>query len=117
MAGYTSNVWHIIELRIDPDPFFTSFQISPMKKRLGSKIHWNQRHLSNSFYGYYSRNRTKMFDKWNYFSNYVFIVDAYLKIPKLYGMERITTEELMDKLDIFEYRFGKYAKFSGGIWK
>ena len=26
------------------------------------------------------------------FSNYLLIVDAYSKIPKLYGMEKITTE-------------------------
>ena len=31
------------------------------------------------------------------FSNYLLIVDAYSKIPKLYGMEKITTEEVMDK--------------------
>ena len=41
------------------------------------------------------------------FSNYLLIVDAYSKIPKLYGMERITTKEVMDKLDIFQSRFGK----------
>ena len=26
------------------------------------------------------------------FSNYLLIVDAYSKIPKMYGMEKITTE-------------------------
>ena len=41
------------------------------------------------------------------FSNYLLIVDAYSKIPKLYGMENITTEEVMDKLDMFQYRFRK----------
>ena len=35
------------------------------------------------------------------FSNYLLIVGAYSKIPKLYGMEKITTEEVMDKLDMF----------------
>ena len=40
------------------------------------------------------------------FSNYLLIVDAYSKIPKLYGMERITTEEVMDKLDMIQSRFG-----------
>ena len=48
------------------------------------------------------------------FSNYILIVDAYPKIAKLYGMEIITTEELMDKLDMFQYRFGKIDKF--GWW-
>ena len=36
------------------------------------------------------------------FSNYLLIVDAYSKIPKLYGMEKIITEEVMDKLNIVE---------------
>ena len=35
------------------------------------------------------------------FSNYILIVDAYSKISKLDGMEKITTEEVMDKLDMF----------------
>ena len=42
------------------------------------------------------------------------MVDAYFKIPKLYGMEKITTEEVMDKLDIFQSRFGKIDQF--GWW-
>ena len=35
------------------------------------------------------------------FSNYLLIVDAYFKIPKIYSMEKISTEEVMDKLDMF----------------
>ena len=41
------------------------------------------------------------------FSNYILIVGAYSKIPKLYGMEKITTEEVMDKLDMFQSIFEK----------
>ena len=37
MAGDTYNVWKDIELRIDPDPFFTSCQISSMNKKARSK--------------------------------------------------------------------------------
>ena len=36
------------------------------------------------------------------FSNYFLIVDAYSNIPTLYGMEKIATEEVMDKLDMFQ---------------
>ena len=36
-----------------------------------------------------------------YFSNYLLIVDAYSKVLKLYGMYKITTEKVMDKLDMF----------------
>ena len=45
------------------------------------------------------------------FYNYLLIFDAYSKIPKLYGMEKITTEEVIDKLDIFQSRFGKIDQF------
>ena len=45
------------------------------------------------------------------FSNYLLIVDAYSKIPNLYGMEKITTEEVMEKLDMFQSRFGKIDQF------
>ena len=45
------------------------------------------------------------------FSNYLLIVDAYSKITELYGMEKITTEEVMEKLDIFQSRFGKIDQF------
>ena len=45
------------------------------------------------------------------FSNYLLIIDTYSNIPKLYGMEKITTEEVMDKLDMFQSRFGKIDEF------
>ena len=48
------------------------------------------------------------------FYNYLFIVDAYSKIPKLYGMDKIKTEEVMDKLDMYQSRFGKIDQF--GWW-
>ena len=48
------------------------------------------------------------------FSNYLLIVDAYSKIPKLYDIENITTAEVMDKLDMFQSRFGEINQF--GWW-
>ena len=33
------------------------------------------------------------------------------RLQKLYGMEKITTEEVMDKLDMFQSRFGKIDQF------
>ena len=48
------------------------------------------------------------------FSSYHLIIDAYSKIPKLYGMEKITTEEVMEKMDMFQSRFGKIDEF--GWW-
>ena len=37
--------------------------------------------------------------------------DDYSKIPKLCGMENITTEEVMYKLDMFQSIFGKIDEF------
>ena len=48
------------------------------------------------------------------FSNCLLIVDSYSKIPKIYGVEKITTEQVMDKLDMFQSRFGKIDEF--GWW-
>ena len=45
------------------------------------------------------------------FSNDLLNFDAYSKIPKRYGMEKTTPEEVMDKLNIFQYRFGKIDEF------
>ena len=44
------------------------------------------------------------------FSNYLLIVDAYSKIPKLYGMENITTEEVMDKLGMFQSKLFNFPE-------
>ena len=38
LAGDNSNVWEDIQLRIDPDPFCISCQISSTNKKAGSKI-------------------------------------------------------------------------------
>ena len=48
------------------------------------------------------------------FSNYLLIFEVYSKIPKLYGMENITTAEVMDKLDMFQSIFEKIDQF--GWW-
>ena len=66
------------------------------------------------FYGYSYINSTKSLTSDTTFSNYILTVDAYSKIPKLYGMEKITTEEVMYKLDMLQSRFGKIDEF--GWW-
>ena len=48
------------------------------------------------------------------FSNDLIIFDAYSKTPKLYGMEKITTEKVINKLDMFQSIFGKIDQF--GWW-
>ena len=48
------------------------------------------------------------------FSNYLLSFYAYSRILKLYGMEKITIEEVMDKMDMFQSRFGKIDEF--GWW-
>ena len=49
------------------------------------------------------------------FSNHFLIVDSYSKIPKLYGIERIYTGQVMDNLDMFQSRFGRIDEF--GWWE
>ena len=57
---------------------------------------------------------SKSLTKRHYFDNYLLIVDAYSNISKLYGMENITTEEVMDKIDMFQEIFEKLDRF--GWW-
>ena len=45
------------------------------------------------------------------FSYCFLIFYAYSKIPKLYGMEKFSTEAVMDKLDMFQSIFGKIGEF------
>ena len=54
---------------------------------------------------------SKILTKYTIFDNDILILDAYSNIPKLYGMENITTEELMEKLDMFQAIFGKVDEF------
>ena len=48
------------------------------------------------------------------FSNCIIIVDSDSKTPKHCGMEKIKTEEVMNKLDMFQFIFGKIDEF--GWW-
>ena len=54
---------------------------------------------------------SKSLTKDTHFDSYLLIVDEYSKIPKFHGMENITTEEVMDKLDTFQTILGKVYEF------
>ena len=115
LAGDTANVWEDIELRIYPDPFCTSCQISSMNKKSRSKIPLNPKApFKWVFMDIVPSTAPKILISDTTFSNYLLILDAYSKITKIYGMEKITTEEVMDKLDMFQSRSGKIDEF--GWW-
>ena len=93
LAGDTANVWEDLELRIGPDPFSTSCQISSMNKKARYKIPLNPKApFKWVFMDIVPSTAPKSLTSDTNFSNYLLIVDAYSKIPKLYGMEKITTE-------------------------
>ena len=93
MAGYTANVWHDIELRIDPDPFCTSCQISAINKKASSKDQLKPKApFKWIFMDIIPATPPKCLTRGTTFSNCILIVDAYSKTSKLYGMERITAE-------------------------
>ena len=92
LSGDTANVWEDVELRIDPDPFFTACQITSMNKKAGSKIPLNPKApfkwvLMNIIPSTAPESLTSD----TTFSNYILIVDMYYNIQKHYGMEKITT--------------------------
>ena len=100
---------------IDPDPFCTSCKIYSMNKMDRSK---NPLKSKAPFQWFLIDNipttAPKRLTNETNLSNYPLIVGAYSKIPKLYGVDKITTEEVMDKLDMFQSSFGKIDKF--GCW-
>ena len=115
LYGDNTNVWQDTDIRVDTDPFFTSFHIYTINKKAISNTHlkynttfkWVFMDIIPSTYD-------KILTKDTTFSNYLLIVDAYSKIPKLYGMENTTTEEVMYKLDMFLVIFVKVHEF--GLW-
>ena len=112
LSGYTDNVWDDVELRVDPDPFCTSCQISSMKKKARSEISLNPKApFKLVFMDIIPSTAPKRLTSDKTFSNYLFFVYAYSNIPELNGMEKIITEGIMDKMDIFQSRFGKIDEF------
>ena len=115
IAGDTDNVWEDVELKIYPDPFCTSCKISSMNKKARSKIPLKPRApFKWVFMDIIPSTAPKSLTNDTTFSNYLLIVDAYSKISKLYGMENITTAEVMEKLDMLQSIFGKSDQF--GWW-
>ena len=101
-----------VEIRIYPDHFCTSCQISSMNKKARSKIPLKPKSpFKWVFMDIIPSTAPENLTSDTTFSNYLLIFDAYSKIPKLYGMEKITTEEVMNKLDMFQSRFGEMDQF------
>ena len=112
LAEYTANFWEDIELRIYPDHFCTLCQISSMNKKAGSKTPLKPKSPFKWFFmNIIPSTAPKSLTSATNFSNYLLTVDAYSKIQRLYGMEKITTEEVMDNLDMYQYIFGIIDKF------
>ena len=65
------------------------------------------------FYGHNTIKAQKRLTSDTTFSKYLLIVDAYSKFPKMYAMEKISTQEVMNKLDMFQFIFGKIDEF---VW-
>ena len=115
LARDTANAWEDIELRIYLDPFCTSCQIASMNKKARYKIPLKPKApFKWVFMDIIPSTASKSLTSDKTFSKYILTVDAYSKIPKLYGMEKITTEEVMEKLDILQSRYGKIDEF--GWW-
>ena len=92
LAGDTTNVWEDIDLIIYPYPFCTSCQIYSTNKKAKSKILLKpEAPLRWVFMDIIPSTAPKFLTSDTTFSNYLLIVDAYSKITKLYGMEKIST--------------------------
>ena len=77
LAGDTANVWEDVELRIFPDPFCTSCQISSMNKKAGSKIPLNPKAPFKWFFmDIITSTASKSLTSDTKFPKYLLIVDA-----------------------------------------
>ena len=116
LAGDTANFWENVELRIDPDPFCTSCQISSMKKKAWDKIPLNPKSpFECVFMDIIPLTATKSLTSDTNFSNYLLIVDAYYKIPKLYGMEISPLQKLWENWRCSSPDLVKLTNLDGGI--
>ena len=108
LAGDTANFCQDIEHRVDTDPFCTSYHISTIDKNPRSKIPLQPKTpFKRIFVDTISSIASTSLTKDTTFDNYILIVDAYSKLPRLYGIKSITSEEVMEKIDMFKARFGK----------
>ena len=109
MYEYTATVCQDIELRIYPDPLCTLCHISSTNKKDRSKNTLKPKApFKWVFIDIIPETTTKSLTSETIFSTYLLIVDVYSEIPKRYAMERITTDEVMDKLDMFQAKLKKY---------
>ena len=98
-TGGNANVWQDIELRVYPEPLCTSCQISTTTKGSWSKIPLKPNtHFKWVCMNIIPATSCKSVTKYTNYVHDLLFEDSYSKIEKLYGMENITTEEVMDKL-------------------
>ena len=108
LARDNANFWQEIDLRVDPDPLFPSSQISTINKNARSKTPLKANTpFKRLLVDIISATSSKTLTKYTTFYNNLLIVDAYSNITKLYIMENITTDEVMEKPDKFQAIFGK----------
>ena len=83
LSGYNANIWQDVEIKVDPDPFYTSYQISMINKKARSKIPSKSKKPSKWLFMDITPGTTsKTLTKDTTYSNYIFIVNAYFRILK-----------------------------------
>ena len=116
LAGDTDNVWEDVELRIYPVPFCTSCQISSMNKKARSNISLKPKApFKWVFMDIIPSTAPKSLTSDTTFSNYLLIVDAYSKIPKLYGTDKSQQKKLWTNWTCSSPDLGKFTNLDGGI--
>ena len=77
LSGYTSNVWEDVELRIDPERFYTLCQIPSINKKTRAKIQLKSKSPFKWFFmDIVQSTAPKRLTSDTTFSNYLLIVDA-----------------------------------------
>ena len=77
LAGYNANIWEYVEIRVYPDHFCTSCQISSTNKKVRSKIELNPKApFKLVSMDIIPSTASKSLTSDTNFSNYLLIVDA-----------------------------------------
>ena len=115
LAADTADMWKNVEVKLSPDLFCTSCKIATITKRNQSKVPIGvEKPLATVFMDIIPAPHKSSFDPDCDFSHYLLIVDTYSRIPRLYGLNDLNTEAVVEKIEELVARYVKVNDF--GWW-
>ena len=116
LAAFAADMWRDVEVKLSPDPFCTSYnKIAIITKRNRSKVPMGAENpLVRVFMDIIPAPHKSSFDPDCDLSNYLLIDNTYSRMSRLYGLNEIHSEAVMDKIEKFVVSYGRGNRF--GWW-